>query len=73
LIKAENYRVGVKRGGMLEQGDFMVWEECEVTASEHAGRKVPHNGLSLDVEISEHLVRSPTANESDAVAIDIGA
>jgi hypothetical protein len=30
----------------------MVREECEVTASEHAGRKVPHNGLGLDVEIS---------------------
>jgi hypothetical protein len=45
---------------MLEQGDFMVGQEGEVTASEHAGRKMPHN-------------RSPAANKSDAVGVDIGA
>jgi hypothetical protein len=58
---------------MLEQGDFMVGQHSEVTAGKHAGRKMPHYRLGLDVEVAEHLVRSPPSNETNAVGVDICA
>eukprot|EP00980_Cylindrotheca_fusiformis_P019991 scaffold7072_cov167-Cylindrotheca_fusiformis.AAC.1 len=32
-----------------------------------------HYGSGLDVEVTQHFVRAPTANQADAVSIDVGA
>jgi len=44
-----------------------------VAAAQHAGRKVFHEGLGLEVEVAQHFVGSPTTEELDDVGIDVGA
>ena len=44
-----------------------------MTAVKHAGRKMSHHRFSLNMKIAKHLVRLPTAQEADAVRINIGA
>ena len=51
----------------------MVREQRISAAVEHAGREIAHEGLGLDMEISEHLVRLPAAKEADAITVNIGA
>ena len=50
----------------------MIGEQGEVATLEHAGGKVAHYRFSLYMQISEHFIRSPAANELDAVGVDIG-
>ena len=51
----------------------MVREQRISAAVEHAGREIAHEGLGLDMEISEHLVRLPSAEQANAVRVDVGA
>lgn len=32
-----------------------------------------HDGLGLDMKISEHLIRLPTAEETDAIRVNVSA
>jgi hypothetical protein len=65
--------VGAKRGGMVTGGSGCVGQERVVTAGEHTGGKMAHDGFGLDVQVSEHLVRLPAAQESDTVRIHVSA
>lgn len=40
---------------------------------EHPGRKITHDGLGLDMEVTKHFVRSPASDEADQVGIDVSA
>ena len=51
----------------------MIGQQGVVTALQHSGRKMTHQGLGLDVEVPEHLVRLPTAKQADAICIHVGA
>ena len=51
----------------------MIWDQCEVTAMEHASGEVRHEGSGLQVEVTEHFVGSPSAQKADDVGIDVGA
>jgi hypothetical protein len=50
----------------------MIGEQGEVSTLEHAGGKVAHDRFSLYMQISEHFIRAPPANELDAVGVDVG-
>ena len=39
----------------------------------HPFREAVQEGLRLNVEVSEHLVRPPAAEETDGVGVDLGA
>ena len=50
----------------------MIGKQGEVAPVEHAGGKITHDRLSLYyMQVSQHLIRAPAANELDAVSIDI--
>ena len=51
----------------------MVRVQDEVATSEHEGTVVPHDGLGLKVEITEHFIRSPPAQKAYHVGVDMGA
>ena len=50
----------------------MVGVKREGTVSDHTGRKIAHDWFRLDVEITKHFVRAPTANEADEVGVNFG-
>ena len=50
----------------------MVREKSVVAASKHLGRKISHDGFGLDVEITEHFVRSPASNEPNPISVNVG-
>jgi hypothetical protein len=54
------------------QGDLGIREKGVLTPLEHAGGKVPHYGLGLHGEVSEHLIRAPATKEADCVRVDMG-
>ena len=39
---------------------------------EHAAGKVEHNRLGLKVEVAEHFVGPPAAEQADDVGVDLG-
>ena len=43
-----------------------------VVGVEHALGEVSHDGFSCKMEVAEHLVRSPSPQESDDVCVDFG-
>ena len=44
--------------------------EIVVTASQHLAGKMSHDGLGLEMEVMEHDIRLPTAQEADHVGIN---
>ena len=56
-----------------QRWDVAVGMEGEDPTIEHAGRKISHQRLRLNVEITEHLVGLPSAEEADDVWVDVGA
>ena len=63
-------------GGKKERSihwNQLIWYQCEVTAMEHAAGEVGHEGSGLQVEVTEHFVGTPSAQEADDVGIDVGA
>ena len=66
--------VGAELGqgaGNLQAGTVLVGNEDEVTSVEHFGSKAFHKGVGLEVEVSQHLIRSPSADEADDVGVDV--
>ena len=60
-----------------EASIFLLWDkvvrnESVGTNVEHATRVVPHERVSLDMQISEHFIRVPPANKADDIRIDLG-
>ena len=52
----------------------MIWDQCKVTACEHAASEVGHEQRCLEVKVTEHrVVRVPSAEDSDDVSVDVGA
>ena len=47
--------------------------EGEGAAAEHGGRQPIHHRLSLNVEIAIHLIRPPSTDEANPIAINAGA
>ena len=69
-------REGMQWEGKKERSihwNQLIWDQCEVTAMEHAAGEVRHEGSGLQVEVTEHFVGSPSAQKADDVGIDVGA
>ena len=47
--------------------------KAKIAAPKHGGREAVHDGLRLDVKVSEHFVRSPTSDHAQAVAVNARA
>eukprot|EP00980_Cylindrotheca_fusiformis_P008494 scaffold1805_cov104-Cylindrotheca_fusiformis.AAC.1 len=56
-----------------KEGNFVIGKKREVAAGDHAGSEMLHYWSGLDVEVTQHFVRTPTANQADAVSINVGA
>ena len=41
-------------------------------AMQHPGRKITHDRLSLNMQVSQHFIGAPAPDETDAIGIDIG-
>ena len=50
----------------------MTGDQVVVTPMEHEPGEVAHDRLGLKVEVPEHFIRAPAANESDDVGINSG-
>ena len=59
-------------GGMLSWWNIVGWQQGEAATTEHAGREISHDRLSLDMQIAHHLIGSPSTEELDAIRIHIG-
>ena len=42
------------------------------SCGKHLLRVVPHEGVGLNMQVSKHFVRSPSADESDDVGVHLG-
>ncbi len=58
--------------GGLSLWNKVVWNECICPCGEHTLGVIAHEGISLDVEVSEHFVRAPPADEADDVRVHSG-
>ena len=56
-----------------EDGDVLTGEKGEGTATKHAGREIAHDRLCLDMEVSQHFIGAPAAEELNDVGINLGA
>ena len=43
----------------LDLWDMLVRHEAEHATFEHEGGEIPHDGLSLEVEVAKHFVGAP--------------
>ena len=50
----------------------LVRREVKGTAAQHGSGDTSHQGLRLDVEVSEHLVGAPATDHVETVAVDSG-
>jgi hypothetical protein len=57
----------------LKGGNVLARDECELAALKHEASEVAHHGLRLDVQIAEHDVGAPAAEELDQIRVDAGA
>ena len=67
----EGVEGGLRRRLSHGRNSGLVGVKGEVTLLSHASGKVVHDGLGLDMEVSEHFVRAPAANESNDVGINL--
>jgi hypothetical protein len=52
--------------------DKVVGNEGVGSGGEHTAGVVPHERVSLDVQITEHFVQAPPANKADDVRVNLG-
>ena len=64
---------GKEGGREAAGGRGLGWCEAERAAAQHGGRQAVHNWLRLHVQVAIHLVRTPSSNATDAVAVNAGA
>ena len=50
----------------------MVRKKCVCAAADHASREVTHDRGCLKMEIAEHFVRAPSAEEANDIGVDLG-
>jgi hypothetical protein len=55
----------------LVTGDVLVRKEDEVATVEHFGGEALHESISLEVEVAQHFVGTPSADEADDVGVDV--
>ena len=56
---------------ILRYGHQLIGDQCEGAAAEHVAREVGHERGGLKVEVSEHFVGTPSAEEADDVGVDV--
>ena len=61
--------VGWALGSTL--GNQVVWDEGVVCRREHASCVVPHERVSLHVQIPEHFIQTPPSDEADDVGVNL--
>ena len=59
--------------GSWNLGDIIVGMEHEVATVEHTLGEMSHDRFSLKMQVPEHFVRAPTAQEADHVGINLRA
>ena len=64
--------VGGHRMAMLTLWYEVVWNESVGPCGQHTLGVISHEGVGLDVQIPEHFVRSPPADEADDVRVNSG-
>ena len=52
-------------------GDQLIWDKGIVARSQHAPSVILHEGVRLDMQVSQHFVRAPAPNEADDVGVDL--
>jgi hypothetical protein len=57
----------------LWNGDVLVWEESEGTTHQHTSREVSHDRFGLNMEVAEHFIAAPAAQEADNVRVNMRA
>ena len=62
---------GNEGGGLRRR--LRCQEGTKVAIVNHPAREIPHDRLSLDVEVPEHLVGPPAADKTDDIRVDTGA
>ena len=51
--------------------DQVVGDESVCSCGKHLLRVVPHKVVGLNMQVSKHFVRSPSADESDDVGVNL--
>ncbi len=64
-------RKTTKMASVLSLWDKVVGNEGVGSGGEHTTGVVPHERVSLDMQITEHLVRGPPADEADDVRVNL--
>ena len=54
----------------LEAGRLLVWQKGIVAMCEHDPGEAPHEWLSLNLEVPDHIVTAPASNQLDDVAVN---
>jgi hypothetical protein len=55
-------------------GYILSRDEGVLAAVDHfLGQATTHDGLGLEVEVLEHFIRAPAANEANAIRVNKGA
>jgi hypothetical protein len=58
---------------IVEVGNVLARNECELAALDHEAAKVAHYWLCLHVQIAEHNIGAPAAEYVDQICVDSGA
>lgn len=59
-------------GRCSQEEDLLVGDKGKISTGEHAGRKMTHEGLGLDVKIAQHFIGAPAAEKANAVGVNVG-
>ena len=59
--------------GSSVAGRLMGWEQCVGTVIHHEGGKIVHEGICLNMQVSEHLVPAPVSDQFGNVGVNAGA
>ena len=51
----------------------LVRKHPELASADHGGGEVHHQWVRLQVQIAQHFVRPPAANELDNIGVDLAA
>ena len=65
--------MGAKRGKASRWKQIVIRKQSVRTAVEHTGGEIAHDRLSLDMQITEHLIGLPSAKQTNAISVDVGA
>jgi hypothetical protein len=69
----EGYRrKTMKTASVLSLWDEVVGNEGVGSGGEHTTGVVPHERVSLDMQITEHFVQAPPADEADDIRVNLG-